>query len=168
MVHNPLILHRKKKNQTETNHSSDILRFEIFKSLSPLEASIIERNVYRRRFRAGEIIVNEGDAATGLYLVHSGEIKVSKTVKGRQIELVKMSGGSFFGELTLLKARQRTASVVAIEHSEVLCLFRPDFLNILNNYPAICTKFLPNSSNTILNRICHMYEEIRKIKQHHM
>ncbi len=164
MVHNPLILHSKKKNQTETNQPNDILHFEIFKSLSPLGASIIERNVYRRRFRAGELIVNKGDAAIGLYLVHSGEVKVYNTVKGRQIELAKMSGGSFFGELTLLKARQRTASVIATEHTEVFSLFRPDFLDILNNYPAICTKFLPNFSENILNRICHMYEEIRKIQ----
>lgn len=141
----------------------EITRFEIFESLTPLEASIVERIAYRRSFKPGERIVNEGDAAVGLYLLQSGEVKIFKTIKNRQIELATMQEGSFFGELTLLKERKRSATIIATEPTEVLCLFRPDFLDILKNNPSICAKFLPRFCTTILNRINNMYDEIQKV-----
>ena len=125
-------------NKPDNKNAGEITRFQIFESLSQLEASIIERSIYRRRFKPGERIVNEGDAAVGLYLVKSGEVKVYKTVKNKLIELATLPEGSFFGELTLLKERKRSATVIAIEYTEVLCLFRPDFLDILDQHPAIC------------------------------
>ena len=144
-------------------NTSEISRFEIFESLAPLELEIIERSIYRRKFKPGERIVNEGDAAVGLYLVNSGEVKVYKTVKNEQIELATLSAGSFFGELTLLKERKRSATVTAVDNTEVLCLFRPDFLNILRQHPSICAKFLPRFCKTILGRINHVHGQIHKL-----
>ncbi|MCH7782365.1 cyclic nucleotide-binding domain-containing protein [candidate division KSB1 bacterium] len=147
----------------DTSHSSEITRFEIFQSLTPLEAAIIERILYRRTFNPGERIVNEGDAAVCLYLLKSGEVKVLKEVKNRQIELASMREGSFFGELTLLKERKRSATVIATDKTEVLCLFRPDFLNLLENHPSICAKFISGFCETILDRINNMYDVIHKL-----
>ena len=145
-------------------NTSEITRFKIFESLTPLEAGIIERAVYRRSFKPGERIVSEGDAAVGLYLLNSGEAKVYKTIKNKQIELATLSDGSFFGELTLLKERERSATIIAVEHTEVLCLFRPDFLDILENHPPICKKFIPQFCETLLERINNMHEAIRKLR----
>lgn len=156
------LFHRK---QTHSNkNTSEISRFEIFKSLAPLELEVIERSVYRRRFKPGERIVNEGDASVCLYLVNSGEVKVYKTIKNEQIELATMAAGSFFGELALLKERKRSATVIAVENTEVLCLFRPDFLDIIKQHPSICAKFLPRFCKTILERINRMHEQIHKLQ----
>lgn len=156
-------LFHRKQNQNNKN-TGEISRFEIFKSLAPLELEIIERSVYRRRFKPGERIVNEGDASVCLYLLNSGEVKVYKTIKNEQIELATLSAGSFFGELALLKERNRSASVIAVENTEVLCLFRPDFLDILKHHPSICAKFLPRFCKTILERINRMHEQIHKLQ----
>ena len=156
------LFHRKQIN-SDIN-TSEISRFDIFKSLAHLEAAIIERSVYRRRFKPDERIVSEGDAAVGLYLVNSGEAKVYKTIKNEQIELATLEAGSFFGELTLLKERKRSATVIAVDNTEVLCLFRPDFLDILKQHPSICVKFLPRFCETVLERINHMYEQIYKLQ----
>ena len=150
-------------SEEDISNSSEITRFEIFKSLTPFEAAIIERILYRRTFDPGERIVNEGDAAVCLYLLKKGEVKVFKEVKNRQIELVSMQEGSFFGELTLLKERKRSATVIATDKTEVLCLFRPDFLKLLENHPAICAKFISGFSETILDRINNMHNAIHKL-----
>ncbi len=161
---NPINMFQKRDVINGKNNQGDIIRFRIFNSLSPLEASIVERRAYRRSFGPGDMIVKEGDAAIGLYLLKSGEAKVYTVVKSRQIVLAHLVSGSFFGELTLLKERQRSATVIAVEKTEVLCLFRPDFLNILKHYPSICGKFLPVFSETILERIYEKYKEINIFK----
>jgi len=144
--------------------SDSITKFEIFKSLSELETGIIRRSVYRRSYKAGEPIVREGDAAAGLYLIEKGEVKVYKSLKNRQVELSVLSAGSFFGELTMLSERPRTATVIAVEPTDLLCLFRPEFLEILRHYPAICAKILPGFSRILIDRIDNMHGEISKLK----
>ena len=146
----------------KTNKS--IIRFNLFRSLTPLEAGIIERSVYKRKFKAGERIVQEGDAAVGIYLINTGEVKIYKSIKNRQIEIAVLTAGSFFGELTLLRESPRTATVTAAEPTELLCLFRPEFLEILHHYPAICAKFLPNFSQVIIERINNMHAELQKLR----
>lgn len=147
----------------KSRHES-ILDFEIFRNLSYLEAGIISRSVYRRTFSAGQIIVREGDAAAGIYLIESGSVKIYKEVKHKQVELTTLDTGSFFGELTMLNDRHRTATVVSTVRTELLCLFRPEFLEILHNYPAICTKILPAFSSVLVDRLERMYVEIEKLR----
>lgn len=141
-----------------------ISQFEFFKNLTPLEAGIIERAIYTRTFKTGERIVNEGDAGVVLYLIASGEVKVLKTLKNRQVELAVFSEGSFFGELTLLLEQPRSASVVASEPTTLYCLFRQDFMDILSHYPSLCQKFLPDFSRIIMDRIQDMHEELRNLE----
>jgi len=146
------------------NDSHTISKFDIFRNLSVLETKIIERNVYKRVFKSGELIVNENDAAVGIYLIESGEVKVYKTFKNKRIELATLSAGSFFGELTLLMERKRTATVIATEPTVLLCLFRPEFLELLRQYPTLCSKFLPRFSEIIIDRIYNMYAELQSIR----
>jgi len=138
-------------------------QFDIFNTLTPLETAIITRSAYTRTFKPGECIVREGDIGVGIYLIASGEVKVLKSMKGRQVEIAALSAGSFFGELTLLKEKPRTATVVAIEPTELYCLFRPEFLALLHQNPSICGKFLPAFLTAIMDRIREMYGELRKI-----
>ncbi|MFC1555095.1 cyclic nucleotide-binding domain-containing protein, partial [candidate division KSB1 bacterium] len=146
-----------------SKNGSELTRFPIFSALNPLEAMIIDRSIYRRKYKKGEVIVKERDASVGLYLINSGEVKVYKEIKGIQIELATLQEGSFFGELTLLEERPRSATIQASDRTEVLCLFRPDFLEILKHHPIICSKFLPNFCSTIIDRTKFMYKSIDKL-----
>ncbi len=141
-----------------------ITRFSIFNSLTSLEAGVISRSAYRRLYKSGERVVNESDAAVGIYLIESGSVRIYKSVRNEFIELATLSSGAFFGELTLLQERPRTATVISAEPTSLLCLFRPEFLEILNNYPAICSKFLPSFSSVLIERVRNMYSELEKLR----
>ena len=67
-----------------------------------------------RRFDAGATVVAEGEPGRSMYIVHSGELVVSKLGEsGRAIRMTGLGPGDFFGEMTLIEVQNRSATVVA-------------------------------------------------------
>ena len=53
-----------------------------------------------------------------------------------------LNEGDFFGEMSLLDGKSRSANVIALEKTEVLTLNRKDFLIVLQEYPKIAIQLL--------------------------
>ena len=78
-------------------------------SLDLLISMLVER-----RFDVGANVVAEGEPGRSMYIVHSGELVVSKLgVSGRAIRMTGLGPGDFFGEMTLIEMQNRSATVVA-------------------------------------------------------
>jgi CRP/FNR family cyclic AMP-dependent transcriptional regulator len=78
-------------------------------SLDLLISMLIER-----RFDAGATVVAEGEPGHSMYIVHSGELVVSKRAEsGRVLRMTRLGAGDFFGEMTLIEIQNRSATVVA-------------------------------------------------------
>lgn len=94
---------------------------EILRSPQLLAEGIAERQIYA----ANQRLITEGEADRRLYLIESGLVRVTGRVAlgaNRHIQpgLCDLGPGDVFGELTLFDAAPRSASVVAVEDSEVL------------------------------------------------
>lgn len=144
--------------------SNEINEFQLFKNLTPREADVIKRSSHLRKFKPGECVVKEGDAGVCIYLIKTGEAKVIKSYKNRQIELATLPEKSFFGEFSFANEKKRSATVVASNKLEVFCIFLPDLMKIFTNNPSIFSKFLPSLSKIIVRRINHTHEEINQLK----
>jgi MFS family permease len=97
---------------------------------SPLSAPVVERlAAYAEHSAAapGEVIVTEGEHGDRFYIVLSGRVHV--TVQGRDAGSV--TGGGSFGEIALIRDVPRTATVEAIEPTELLAIRREPFLEAL-------------------------------------
>ena len=67
-----------------------------------------------RRFESGETVFAEGDPGRSMYIVHSGELVVSKLgAHGHPVRIAALGPGDFFGDMTLLEPQNRSATVVA-------------------------------------------------------
>ena len=71
------------------------------------------------KFDDGEIIFEEGKAGDWVCVVLEGSVEVSKTVSGGKFVLGKLGRGEIFGELALLGAVNRTATVRAIGETTI-------------------------------------------------
>lgn len=107
---------------------------------SPLFAQLgrDERRVLLRRFQAqvvgaGDILIEEGEAGRGLFLVVRGEFEVA--VGAAKVATLK--SGDVFGEISLLRASPTTATVTARTQGEVLFLSREDFAPALQAHPGM-------------------------------
>jgi CRP/FNR family cyclic AMP-dependent transcriptional regulator len=85
-------------------------------------------------FLAGERLFEQGSIGDGLYLVVRGKLKVtSYSVAGREALLGIEGQGAVIGEISMLDGGPRSASITAIEDSEVLALSRVDMLAYLSD-----------------------------------
>lgn len=74
----------------------------------------------RQRFSAGTFIVREGETGDAAYIVVSGRCEVRKEMPTGTQTLQTVGPGDVFGEMAILTEGPRTASVVAIEDTDVL------------------------------------------------
>jgi CRP-like cAMP-binding protein len=91
-----------------------------------------------RRFARNEVVFHEGDPADTFHLIQKGRVAVKvSTPVGDTAMLAVLGRGDFFGELSLLGAHVRTASVVALEQSETLAIHRDAFDEIRAEHPSV-------------------------------
>src|SRR5262245_45012860 len=91
-----------------------------------------------RRFARNEVVFHEGDPADTCHLIAKGRVAVKvSTSLGETAMLAVLGRGDFFGELSLLGAHIRTATVVALEATETLALSRDSFDEIRAEHPSV-------------------------------
>jgi serine/threonine-protein kinase len=76
----------------------------------------------RKTFAPGEVIIHEGEVGDAAYMIVSGSCRASRAVASGQETLGTMTAGDVFGEMALLLAEPRAASVQAVDQVTVLVL----------------------------------------------
>jgi len=85
-----------------------------FGGLADASLDLLVSMLVERRFDVGATVVSEGEPGRSMYIVHAGELAVSKLGNsGRVIRMAGLGPGDFFGEMTLIEMQNRSATVVA-------------------------------------------------------
>ncbi len=85
-----------------------------FGGLPEASLDLLISMLVERRFDAGAAVVAEGEPGRSMYIVHSGELVVSKRGdSGHAIRMAGLGPGDFFGEMTLIEMQNRSATVAA-------------------------------------------------------
>jgi CRP/FNR family transcriptional regulator, cyclic AMP receptor protein len=91
-----------------------LLDTPFFGGLSDASLDLLVSMLVERRFDVGATVVAEGEPGRSMFIVHSGELVVSKlTESGHAIRMSGLGPGDFFGEMTLIEMQNRSATVVA-------------------------------------------------------
>lgn len=78
--------------------------------------------------KAGEVVFREGDAPTGgLYYICFGQVQLSRNEYGQERPLATLGEGEVFGEMGLVTAAPRNATVVATEDCGFFTLNEQNF-----------------------------------------
>ncbi|HNP34294.1 MAG TPA: cyclic nucleotide-binding domain-containing protein [Woeseiaceae bacterium] len=90
-----------------------------------------------RDYKAGDILFAEGDEATGLHLIRSGSVSVSRSIGGRDIVTSYVAAGNYVGEMGLLSTSRRSATVRATVATESIFLEAAAFNALLERNPGV-------------------------------
>ena len=82
--------------------------------------SLIER--FGRTATAGTVLFREGDAGKEMFVIQSGKVRLSRTIRGGEKVLADLPAGEFFGEMSIINDKPRTASAVVVEDAQLLVL----------------------------------------------
>ena len=75
---------------------------------------------------AGEAVIRRGEAGTSLFLIARGVVAVMVRANGKDKRVASLHAGDFFGEMALLTAERRTATVRAISACQLYELSKTD------------------------------------------
>jgi CRP/FNR family cyclic AMP-dependent transcriptional regulator len=115
----------------------------LFARLEAAQLDALAAAATTRRVAARAELCHKGDAATQVYVVASGRLKVTSTsAEGDEIVLNLLAVGEVIGEIPMLIGGERTATVVALEPSELVVLERREFLRFLREHPAAAAELL--------------------------
>jgi len=86
----------------------------------------------------GEIIVREGDKGKSVYIIASGSVKVYTTMlSGEVVELAKLWPSEFFGEISFLTGKPRTATIETLEDTTVLEMTEDKLHDLVEKHPRV-------------------------------
>jgi CRP-like cAMP-binding protein len=112
----------------------------VFEGVPPEARTALADRFQLHSFVKGDVVVREGEAGDTFYLIRSGHVKISTRGMGsqsQQVELGVMGEGAFFGEVSLLTDKPRTATVTANDDLELMELTRADFNDIAAEFPSV-------------------------------
>jgi anti-anti-sigma regulatory factor len=138
----------------------------ILAGLAPTEVAQVQKHLRRAAFEAGQVIFREGDPGNELYIVAKGTASASlRQVGGGDIRLVTFAPGTVFGELAVLDAGARSATVTA--DSELVCyaLSGEDFASLSDGAPAVAIKLLANLARRMSHRLRDANRTIQQLEE---
>jgi len=94
-------------------------------------SGIIEDLGEREYFAAGSRIFSEGEPAEKMYLILSGQVRLSIAGEAMAMEFA----GGFIGEMALIDQRPRSATATALQDCELAPLNRSGFLELIREQP---------------------------------
>ncbi len=124
--------------------SSEFLSYvPIFSDLPSGTLTMIEKIGSKKMYNKNDVVLLEEEAGTALFVIVKGKVKVARSSNdGREVILTILSDSDFFGEMAILDGLTRSATVTALEESELFLIQRNDFLNLLREFPEISITLL--------------------------
>jgi cAMP-dependent protein kinase regulator len=109
----------------------------LFSDFTQEEFSDFTKRMIISTVPAGKAIIREGTSGSSVYVLTRGSVKVYTTVTGKRVELAVLQPSDFFGEIAYLTGQPRTATVEAIEESDVLEVAEEDLNELISKSPRI-------------------------------
>jgi CRP/FNR family transcriptional regulator len=116
----------------------------------PLFAGLVDEQIQwllaimeKRGYPRGKVIFTEGEAATGLYVVYTGRVKIYKLSSEGKEQILHIFGpGEPFGEVAVFAGGQFPAYAEALEGSEALFFPRKKIVELITKDPSTAMNML--------------------------
>ena len=120
----------------------------------------VGRRLRHRHFRRNEVIFHQGDPGDALHVITDGAVKILlPSAEGDEAIIATLRPGDFFGELSLLDGRPRSATATTVEPTETLSLPRDVFRELVQQHPELRDALFAALAG-LLRRITKHVEEL--------
>jgi uncharacterized membrane protein len=118
-------------------HDAELFRsIPMFEGLADDDLLLLAASVTPKPFTAGQMIFNQGDSGSEMYIVARGHVNIHLPGDGsRRVSLKDISRGEYFGELALFDDKPRSASALATTDAVLLELSRGTLSTYLERRP---------------------------------
>jgi CRP/FNR family transcriptional regulator len=112
-------------------------RVPLFANLSPLDLKQVATIADEEVFNDQEELCHEGDVGDVMFIIVSGEVKVSSYRNGVDMEIARRRSGDYVGEMAIIGREPRMASLVAVGDVRTLCIDQKSFEGLIRERPDV-------------------------------
>jgi len=140
-------------------------KVSFFKGLGRKEIERVLSIAGEKHYRAGEMVFFKRDIGLNFFIVRSGRIKIFSAIgPDKRKTFAYLKKGDFFGEMSLLGGKIRSASAQAVEDSELLVIPRRNFKDLILRNPDFTLRLL----HTLADRLNKCDKEIESMLYHNI
>ncbi|BDG08100.1 Crp/Fnr family transcriptional regulator [Anaeromyxobacter paludicola] len=108
--------------------------------MSAVEEQLFQR--FGREFPKGSILFREGEPGRDMFVIQSGKVHIAKTVGDVEKILTTLGGGEFFGEMSILNNRPRSATAVCAEDCRLIVIDPRTFETMIRSSAEIALRMI--------------------------
>jgi CRP-like cAMP-binding protein len=136
----------------------NLRKAEVFAGLSDEELVQVAQICKALRVPAGRTLFNEGDDGDEMYVIHDGSVRVMINARAADggvtpSTINTLHDGQCFGEVGLLSASLRTATVAAVDQTTLIVLREPDFRALCERSPRIGYLVMRNIAQDLVYKL---------------
>jgi len=109
----------------------------LFRQFSVDEMVAVIQGLKLLSFDKGKVIIKQGEKGDSLYMLTAGSVRAFIRKDGKQVKVGDLEEGAFFGEVSILTGKPRSATIVALTNCELLELDRPTLDGIVKKHPHV-------------------------------
>src|SRR5467141_2793604 len=104
---------------------------------------------FGKEFKRGEVLFREGEPGTEMYVVQAGKVNITKTVRETEKILDILGAGEFFGEMSILNNKPRSAGAVVAEDAKLLVIDPKTFEAMIRGNVEIAVRLIKKLSDRL-------------------
>lgn len=150
------------KPVTKPSVEQIIQNVDLFNSLDQKQLAALSQKLKPQYFESGQIIVKQNDPGNSMFVIAQGLAEVlAHTSKGAIKSIALLGYANYFGEISLLTNRKRTADVIAKTNTIVYEIEKKHISELLKNNPELVDQI----SHVVSKRQHALKEATRIIKE---
>ena len=125
------------------NKEAELLKdLPLFNKVDLAKLKLLAFTSERLTYDDNQIVFNEGDEGDAAYIILSGTAVVSIAQGSKELELDRIKKGGFVGDISLLCAVPRTATITAQNSLTALQIKKDTFFNLIAEFPEIAIEMM--------------------------
>ncbi len=142
-----------------------IKRCFLFFELLDAEIEKVVKNCFIESFEDGQIVFSEDDIGRDFYVILSGRVRMTKTIDGNEIEIMKINKGEALGETVVISESKRMTNIVASGKVDLLVIDQDTIFSLYEKHPRIFGIIMLNLSRTLTQRLQRANQTIADMHQ---
>jgi CRP-like cAMP-binding protein len=128
------------------------------------ERELVQQGEFRE-FARGDVLIRQGEAQHGLFLVLSGSLAVRVDGSMSSTDLTAIAAGESVGEMSVLDPMKASAWIVGREPGTLWCISKSRFDNFLENHPVAAVKILRAIAIMLCRRLRKTDDKVIRVSE---
>jgi CRP-like cAMP-binding protein len=104
---------------------------------------------FGRSYPTGTVLFREGEPGHEMYVLQSGRIQLTRTIKHEEKIVAVLMPGEFFGEMSIVNNRPRSATATVIEDAKMLVIDSRTFEAMIRGNAEIAVRLIKKLTNRL-------------------